>query len=118
MGGEGQKEGGRENTVRNRLRQRCKRPERVRTTDPQNSRVRKTQSRVGRAGVGVAIPGADSKESACNAGDSASLGREDPLEKGMATHSRIPAWRIPWTEEPRGLQSMGLQSQTQLKELN
>ena len=31
-----------------------------------------------------------------------SLGREDPLEKGMATHSRIPAWRIPWTEEPWG----------------
>ena len=39
-----------------------------------------------------------------------SLGREDPLEKGMATHSSILAWRIPWTEEPGGLQSMGLQS--------
>ena len=37
------------------------------------------------------------------------LGREDPLEKGMATHSSILAWRIPWTEEPGGLQSMGLQ---------
>ena len=37
------------------------------------------------------------------------LGWEDPLEKGMATHSRILAWRIPWTEEPGGLQSMGLQ---------
>ena len=35
-----------------------------------------------------------------------SLGREDPLEKGMATHSSILAWRIPWTEEPGGLQSM------------
>ena len=35
-----------------------------------------------------------------------SLGREDPLEKGMATHSRIPAWRISWTEEPGRLQSM------------
>ena len=35
------------------------------------------------------------------------LGREDPLEKEMATHSSIPAWRIPWTEEPGGLQSMG-----------
>ena len=34
---------------------------------------------------------------------------EDPLEKGMATHSSILAWRIPWTEEPGGLQSMGLQ---------
>ena len=37
------------------------------------------------------------------------LGREDPLEKEMATHSSILAWRIPWTEEPDGLQSMGLQ---------
>ena len=37
------------------------------------------------------------------------LGLEDPLEKGMATHSSILAWRIPWTEEPGGLQSMGLQ---------
>ena len=36
-----------------------------------------------------------------------SLGREDPLEKEMATHSRILAWRIPWTEEPGRLQSMG-----------
>ena len=38
-----------------------------------------------------------------------SLGREDPLEKEMATHSSILAWRIPWTEEPGGLQSTGLQ---------
>ena len=38
-----------------------------------------------------------------------SLSREDPLEKGMATHSSILAWRIPWTEEPGGLQSIGLQ---------
>ena len=37
------------------------------------------------------------------------LGREDPLEKGMATHSSILAWRIPWTKKPGGLQSMGLQ---------
>ena len=37
------------------------------------------------------------------------LGLEDPLEEGMATHSRILAWRIPWTEEPGGLQSMGSQ---------
>ena len=37
-----------------------------------------------------------------------SLGKEDPLEKGMATHSSILAWEIPWTEEPGGLQSMGL----------
>ena len=38
-----------------------------------------------------------------------SLGQKDPLEKGMATHSSILAWRIPWIEEPGGLQSMGLQ---------
>ena len=36
-----------------------------------------------------------------------SLGWQDPLEKDMAPHSSIPAWRIPWTEEPGGLQSMG-----------
>ena len=39
---------------------------------------------------------------------------EDPLEKEMATHSSVLAWRIPWTEEPGRLQSMGSQSQTQL----
>ena len=38
-----------------------------------------------------------------------SLGWEDPLEKEMATHSSIHAWKIPWTEEPGRLQSMGLQ---------
>ena len=38
-----------------------------------------------------------------------SVGREDPLEKGMATHSSILAWKIPWTEELGGLQSIGLQ---------
>ena len=38
-----------------------------------------------------------------------SLGQEDPLEEGMATHPSILAWRMPWTEEPGGLQSMGLQ---------
>ena len=38
-----------------------------------------------------------------------SLGQEGPLEKGMATHSSILDWRIPWTEEPGGLQSMGSQ---------
>ena len=37
-----------------------------------------------------------------------SLGQEDPLEKEMATHSSIPAWNISWTEEPGGLQSMGV----------
>ena len=55
--------------------------------------------------------GSDSKESACNVGDLGlipGLGR--PLEEGMATHSSILAWRIPLTEEPGGLQPMGLQS--------
>ena len=55
----------------------------------------------------------NSKESARNTGaigdTGLSLGQEDPLEKGMATHSSILAWRIPWTEESGGLQSMGLQ---------
>ena len=45
-----------------------------------------------------------------------SLGREDPLEKEMAAHSSIPAWRILWTEEPGGLQSLGLQSWTGLRD--
>ena len=44
------------------------------------------------------------------------LGQEDPLEKEMATHSSILAWRIPWTEEPGGLQSMGSQSRTRLSD--
>ena len=45
-----------------------------------------------------------------------SLGWEDPLEEGMAIHSSILAWRIPRTEEPGGLQSVGLQSQTRLSD--
>ena len=52
-----------------------------------------------------------------NAGDTGSIRvrvQEDPLEKEMATHSSIPAWEIPWTEEPGKLQSMGSRSQTQL----
>ena len=40
-----------------------------------------------------------------------SLGWEDPLEKGMATQSSILAWRVPWTKEPGGLQSMGSQKE-------
>ena len=46
------------------------------------------------------------------------LGWEDPLEEGMATHSSILAWRIPWTEEPGRLQSMESQSRTQQKQLS
>ena len=44
------------------------------------------------------------------------LGQEDQLEKEMATHSSILAWKVPWTEEPSGLQSMGSQSPTQLRD--
>ena len=47
-----------------------------------------------------------------------SLGWEDPLEKGMATHYSILAWRISWTEEPGMLQSMGSQIQTRLSEVH
>ena len=47
-----------------------------------------------------------------------SLGEEDPLEKEMATHSSILAWRIPWMEEPGGLQSTGSQSRTRLSDLS
>ena len=50
------------------------------------------------------------KESACNVGDPGlTLGWEDTLEKELATHFSILTWRIPWTEEPVGLQSMGSQ---------
>ena len=57
------------------------------------------------------LGGSGSKESAYNVGDLGSISGsgEDPLEEGMATHSSILAWRIPWTEEPGGLQSIGLQ---------
>ena len=53
------------------------------------------------------------KDLLANAGDERDVilipGREDPLEEGMASHSSVPAWRIPRTEEPGGLQSRGLQ---------
>ena len=52
--------------------------------------------------------GSEGKASACNAGDPVpSLGWEDPLEKGMATHSTTLVWIIPWTKEPDELQSIG-----------
>ena len=59
----------------------------------------------------IGLPcGSAGKESACNVGDLDLIpGWEDPLEKGKAAHSSILAWRIPWTEEPGGLQSMGSQ---------
>ena len=54
--------------------------------------------------------GLEGKASACNSGDLGSIpGWEDPLEEEMAIHSSILAWRIPWTEEPCRLPSMGLQ---------
>ena len=56
------------------------------------------------------LGGSDGKASACNAGDTGSIpGREVPLEKEMATHSSTLAWKIPWTEEPGRLQSVGSQ---------
>ena len=58
-------------------------------------------------------------ESACNAGTHVQfLDQEDPMEKEMATHSSILAWRIPWTEEPGGLQSMGSQEPDMTERLN
>ena len=55
--------------------------------------------------------GSDGKESACNTGDlGLILGREDPLEKEMAAHSTILAWKIPWMAEAGKLQSMGSQT--------
>ena len=47
-----------------------------------------------------------------------SLGQEDSLEEGMSTHSSSLAWRIPWTEEPGGLQSMGSQESAMTKQLS
>ena len=54
--------------------------------------------------------GSDGKESAYNAGEQGLMpDQKDPLKKEMAIHSSIPAWEIPWTQEPGGLQSMGSQ---------
>ena len=47
-----------------------------------------------------------------------SLGQEHPMEEGMATHSNILSWRVPWTEELGRLQSMGSQSRTRLRQLS
>ena len=64
---------------------------------------------------GLTTFSSDGKESTCNAGDLGSipglfLDWEDPPEKEMETHSSTLAWKIPWTEEPGGLQSMGSHS--------
>ena len=61
------------------------------------------------------------KNSPSNAGDIrdvGSLGRKDPLGEDMVTHSSILAWRITWTEEPRGLQSIGSQESDTPKQLS
>ena len=61
--------------------------------------------------------GSDGKESAIQEAQVRSLDQKDPLEEGIATHSSILAWRIPWTEEPGRLQSIGSQkSRTQLSD--
>ena len=63
-------------------------------------------------------PSSVNKESACNAEDlGLSLGREDPLEKEIATYSNILAWKIPWTEDPGGLQSKGSQDSSTTEQL-
>ena len=72
-------------------------------------------SRYSHLGGGRGFPvGSDGKESACYCGRPGfdPWGGEDPLEKGMATHSRILAWRTPWTEEPDGPQSLNSQGWT------
>ena len=59
------------------------------------------------------LSGSDSKEFVCNAGHPGLIPElEISPGEGNGYHSSLPAWRIPWTEEPGGLQSMGLQSQT------
>ena len=70
----------------------------------------KAPNRAGFLGAGGLFWGLSAQESARNAGKAGLIpGQEDPLEKGMATHSRVLAWRIPWTEEPGGLQPRGSQ---------
>ena len=67
---------------------------------------------------GLIPRGSDGKESACDAGDLGSIpGLGSSSGEEIATHSSIPVWRIPWTEEPSGLQSTVSQSRTQLKRL-
>ena len=64
----------------------------------------------GRGGAGGSLAAQLVKNLPARAGDPGSiLGQEDPMEKGMATHCSLLAWRIPWAEKPSGLQSMGPQ---------
>ena len=71
---------------------------------------------MGRSNSGASQVALVAKNTPASAGDISELGLivqplggEDPLEEGMATHSSVLAWRIPWTEEPGGLQSTGSQ---------
>ena len=95
----------------------------VETSEPHRGWERKMVQSLGKAGWWflkwlsielASFPGGSAgKESTYNAGDVRDTGSipgsEDPLEEDMATHSSILAWRIPWTEEPGGLQSTGSQ---------
>ena len=67
-------------------------------------------------GSGGKGPAGSNGLSATQKNEDWSLGQEDPLEKGMAAHFSICALKIPWTEKPGGLQSMGSQRQTQLSD--
>ena len=63
------------------------------------------------------LSGSEVNESSCNAGDPGLIpGFGISLEKGMATHSSVLAWRIPWTEEPGGLQSVGVKKESDATE--
>ena len=75
---------------------------------PFHFHLKKGRSRAGWGVPNCELPGGSKNLSAMQETRVQSLGRKDPLEKGMATHSSILAWRIPWTEEPDGLRSTGL----------
>ena len=82
--------------------------------------LEKVEEQENKLPASIGFPGgSDGKESTCMRKTQVqSLGQEDPLEKGMTTHSSILAWRIPWTEEPVGLQSVSSQSWTQLSDFH
>ena len=80
------------------------------TEEPGRLQSMGSQSRTRLSNFTFTFSSSDGEESTCNAGGLVpSLGREDPLEKEMAPHSSTLAWKIPWTEEPGRLQSMGSQ---------
>ena len=76
----------------------------IRELDPTCTRAQPKKVKTEKADIQGCPGGSHGKKSVCNAETRVrSLGREDPLGKRMATHARILAWRIPWTEEPGGL---------------